>query len=98
PGFEATPPPAFVALVADVRRERRAFRVHSVSGRDEDVRQAPATVVVVTAEEIARRGYLDLVALLDDLPGIDVVHGNGEIYASLYPRGLRNDDNERMLV
>lgn len=96
--YEAGPPPRFAALVAEVRRSEAELQVATVSKTSESLRAAPATVVVIRAEEIARRGYLDLEQVLHDLPGFDVSRGNGETYSTFYQRGFRSNDNDRILL
>jgi outer membrane receptor for ferrienterochelin and colicins len=94
--FEGGQPPRFAALVAQVKREEQTTQVASVSKTNESLREAPATVVVVTANEIQRRGYLDLEQLLHDLPGFDISRLNGDIYSNIYQRGYRSG-NDRLL-
>ncbi|HEX2120434.1 MAG TPA: TonB-dependent receptor plug domain-containing protein, partial [Thermoanaerobaculia bacterium] len=96
--FEAASPALFAALVAQVRREEQVTQVASVSKTSESLREAPATVVVVTGEEIQRRGYLDLEQLLHDLPGFDISRLNGDIYSHIYQRGYRSPINDRLLL
>jgi hypothetical protein len=43
--------------------------ISSVSKRNEDIRLAPATTAIITAEEIKQRGYTDLIQVLQDIPG-----------------------------
>lgn len=96
--FEGGQPPRFAALVAEVKREQQTTQVASVSKTNESLREAPATVVVVTADEIQRRGYLDLEQLLHDLPGFDISRLNGKIYSNIYQRGYRSAANDRLLL
>lgn len=96
PTFEGGQPPRFAELVAQVKREEQTTQVASVSKTNESLREAPATVVVVTADEIQRRGYLDLEQLLHDLPGFDISRLNGDIYSNIYQRGYRSP-NDRLL-
>jgi outer membrane receptor for ferrienterochelin and colicins len=99
PGFDdAAGSPRFAALIAEVRREDQSAQVTSVSKTAESLREAPATVVVVTGEEIERRGYLDLEQLLHDLPGFDVNRTNGDIYSHVYQRGYYDEFNSRLLL
>ncbi len=100
PGFTASPtdPRRFIEYVEDEKHRRSAKTVSSVSKVDEPLREAPATVIVVTAEEIERRGYLDLEELLHDLPGFDISRGNGDVYSNIYMRGYRSDRSDRMLL
>lgn len=96
--FEAGSSSLFAALVSKVRREELTTQVASVSKTNESLREAPATVVVVTGDEIQRRGYLDLEQLLHDLPGFDISRTNGDIYSIIYQRGYRSTVNDRLLL
>jgi outer membrane receptor for ferrienterochelin and colicins len=96
--FEPSPPPRFAALVAQVLREEQTAQVTSVSKTAESLREAPATVVVVTGEQIRRRGYTDLEQLLHDLPGFDFSRSNGLVYSEVYQRGYNSFLNERSLL
>jgi outer membrane receptor protein involved in Fe transport len=99
PGFDdAAGSARFAALLAEVRREEQSAQVTSVSKSAESLREAPATVVVVTGDEIERRGYLDLEQLLHDLPGFDVSRTNGDIYSHVYQRGYFDEFNSRLLL
>ena len=99
PSFDdAAGSPRFAALLAEVRREEQSAQVTSVSKTAESLREAPATVVVVTGDEIERRGYLDLEQLLHDLPGFDVNRTNGDIYSHVYQRGYFDAFNSRLLL
>ncbi|MFW6175299.1 MAG: TonB-dependent receptor plug domain-containing protein, partial [Acidobacteriota bacterium] len=84
--------------VEAVRAASDAVRVTSVSKTAESLREAPATVAVITAEEIARRGYLDLEDLFHDLPGFAVSRANGVTYSHLYQRGYRSASTDRTLL
>jgi outer membrane receptor protein involved in Fe transport len=95
---EALDSPRFVRLIDEVRVASGTVQVTSVSKTGESLREAPATVVVLTAEEIERRGYLDLEALFHDLPGFDVSRANGTTYANLYQRGYRSATTDRTLL
>jgi outer membrane receptor for ferrienterochelin and colicins len=100
PGFDPDllDTPRFQRLVADERRGSGAVQVTSVSKTPESLREAPATVLVVTAQEIERRGYLDLEAVFHDLPGFDISRGNGVAYSNLYQRGYLSSTTDRTLV
>ena len=96
PDFQADEPPRFRRLLAEARRGD-SLRVTSVSKTPESLREAPATVEVLTRDEIERRGYLDLEALLHDLPGFDISRGNGSTYSNIYQRGYRSPSTDRTL-
>jgi iron complex outermembrane receptor protein len=44
------------------------------------ISDAPGTVIVVTRKQIRERGYVNLVDLLEDLPGVDVNHKSVEAW------------------
>jgi outer membrane receptor protein involved in Fe transport len=91
-------PLVFVDLVTRARLRRAAKTVSAASKLGDAQLQTPVSAAIVTAAEIRRRGYLDLAAVLHDLPGFDLVRGNGEIYTSIYQRGLRSDGNQHALL
>lgn len=101
PGFRPAfdDPLAFQRRVGQLRDQRpAAVMVTSVSKTPESLRLAPATVAVVTAEEIARRGYLDLEQVLHDLPGFDFSLGNGDLYSTFYQRGYRSRNDRTLFL
>ena len=79
-------------------REEQTAQVASVSKTRESLREAPATVVVITGEEIERRGYRDLEEVFHDLPGFDISRSNGGTYSTFYQRGFRSNTNDRILL
>lgn len=89
--------PRFARLVEEARQTAGAVQVTSVSKTAESLREAPATVVVVTAEEIERRGYLHLEEVLHDLPGFHISRANGNVYSNIYQRGYLSNSTERTL-
>jgi outer membrane receptor for ferrienterochelin and colicins len=99
PNFETTlrDPPRFARLVEEVRLASADQQVTSVSKNSESILLAPATVQLITEEEIRRRGYADLEALLHDLPGFDISRGNGVFYSNIYQRGYRSNGTDRTL-
>ena len=74
------------------RRSRRS------PSRRSALAEAPATVVVITGEEIARRGYTDLEAVLRDLPGFDFSRRAGASYSNIYQRGYRSIETTRTML
>jgi outer membrane receptor for ferrienterochelin and colicins len=90
-------PERFRTLVTTIRRELARQGVSSVSKMTESVPEAPATVIVVTGEQIRQRGYQDLEAVLHDLPGFDISRINGQSYSNVYQRGYRSNATNRTL-
>ena len=64
----------------------------------EALRDAPAAMVVITAQQIERRGYDSLDELVLDLPGFDTVVTNGTMQVVSYQRGYRTPWTQRTLV
>ncbi len=97
PDFSSSP--RYKALVQQVRDSReQVVQVTSVSKRAENLLYAPATVVVLTSRDFEQRGYQTIEQLFHDLPGFDMMRGNGVVYSIFYQRGYRSDNNDRMLI
>lgn len=68
------------------------------SGVKETVLDAPASIVVVTAEDIRQRGYTSLDEVMSDLPDFDIVHLSGGMgHINAYQRGYRTVNTQRTL-
>jgi outer membrane receptor for ferrienterochelin and colicins len=76
------------------------MNVHVVSASNisERLSEAPATVIVITGDDIRQRGYTDLSQIFDDLPGMDVVRTYGDTYVKNYWRGYRNTIGDPFLI
>ncbi|RZU38176.1 iron complex outermembrane receptor protein [Fluviicoccus keumensis] len=72
--------------------------VSSASGVPESLRHAPAAMIVITADDIRRRGYDSLVEVLQDVPGFDVTIAGGTNYATAWQRGYRSPFGQRTLL
>jgi len=100
PGFETRSDdnPLFVDLISLLKNRNKGVEVFSVSKNAESLFEAPATVTVITQQEIHERGYLDLEMLVHDLAGFDVTRTSGIIYSHIYQRGYRANNTTRMLL
>jgi outer membrane receptor for ferrienterochelin and colicins len=100
PTFQARleDPIMFQVLIRKVKIGGIDINVSSVSKISENIYEAPATVLLITKEEIDRRGYQDLEALLHDLPGFDISQSNGFTYSNIYQRGYRSANTDRTLL
>jgi outer membrane receptor for ferrienterochelin and colicin len=87
----------FQAIFDEVKRENAGVRVSSVSKKAEDINQAPATVKLITHEEIIDRGYKDLIDLLSDMPGFDISKTFYRLYANVNQLGFREEDPDETL-
>jgi len=70
----------------------------TASGVSESIMDAPAAMVVISKEDIKRRGYTSIDDIMSDLPGFDVIttHGTENIVA--YQRGYRTPFTQRTLL
>jgi len=91
-------PPAFINLVNTLKLAGGAQVVTSVSKKAESIYEAPATIVVISREEIQKRGYNDLVEMLKDVPGFDLSMWYGGEYANIYQRGFRQSSTDKTLL
>ena len=53
--------------------------VVTASGFEEQLRIAPASISIIKADEIEKRGYTDLRQVLDTIEGVDVFGGTGAL-------------------
>ncbi|MGV3558748.1 TonB-dependent receptor plug domain-containing protein [Larkinella arboricola] len=97
PDFSSSP--RYKALFQQVRDfQEQIVQVTSVSKRAENLLYVPATVVVLTQKDLVQRGYQTLEQALHDLPGFDMIKGNGLGYSNFYQRGYRSTSNDRTLI
>lgn len=87
----------FESILDEVKKLNVGVKVSSVSKKAEDLNTAPATVKLVTKEEIMDRGYKDLIDLLNDLPGFDLSRIFAGNHANIYQMGFRQENTERTL-
>jgi outer membrane cobalamin receptor len=74
------------------------IKVVTASGYPQTATEAPSTITVITAKQIAERGYLRLEDALRDVPGIDMIHINGYAPTLIYFRGMYGAENLRALL
>ncbi len=65
------------------------LEITSASRSSERAIDAPATVIVLTGDELRRRGYRELSEIYNDLPGMDLSRSYGDTYYRNQWRGLR---------
>lgn len=71
--------------------------VITASRRNENLQNAPASMVVISEEDIRNRGYASIDEILYDLPGFDLSFSNGIPYLMGYQRGYRTPFMSRTL-
>jgi iron complex outermembrane receptor protein len=74
-----------------------AFEITSVSRRAEPLAEAPASVFVLTAEDIRRSGARSLPDLLRLAPNLQVAQASANAYA-VRARGVHNNSANKLLV
>lgn len=72
--------------------------VITATKQEQKLSEAPATMTVITQQDIIERGYQQLEDVLRDLPGFDFVHVNGTWPTQWIQRGLYGDENKRTLL
>jgi outer membrane receptor for ferrienterochelin and colicins len=97
---EIDDPIRFKRQLEYVRAQMKTNMIMSVSKKAEKLELAPATIFVITAEDILNRGYKSLDEILDDLPGFDVAKTGGLVDKSFNQRGYRsaNMNDKTMIV
>lgn len=96
---DARDPERFRLEVMFIRQKLRANLISSVSKKAENIDLAPATIEIITHQDIINRGYRDLEALFADLPAFDINKTSGLSYSVLFQRGYRSAANtERTLL
>ncbi len=78
--------------------ELMSVAVTSASRYTQKLNEAPASMIIITHDQIIHNGYFDLSDILKDIPGIDIVdnaRGFGEFYTI---RGIEGNDRFLVLV
>lgn len=78
--------------------ELMSLKVTTVSKKEETITETPQTVIVVTKEDLQKRGYTDIEQVFHDLPGFDISRGTGTEYSNIYQRGYRSNNTNRTLL
>lgn len=95
--FDINDPYIFRQLIEKYKKSA-SLTVTSVSKFEETLDEAPASIYVITEDDIKKRGYLDLAQVFNDLPGFSLSKSNGPSYVTIYPRGLRSTLNDKFLL
>ncbi len=64
---------------------------------DRKLLEAPASMMIITEEDIKKRGYTSIDEIFYDLPGFDISFSNGTHYTNIYQRGYRTPFTQRIL-
>ncbi len=72
--------------------------ISSASNIEESLNRAPATILIITEQDIEERGYIEMYDVLNDLPGFDLSRAFGDDNYYLYARGYRKETSDQMLL
>ncbi len=92
------PHPLNVILQEYTIEQLMQMEVTSATRQPESLLMVPATMIVLTAEDIEIRGYRDISEVLADLPGMELIRPYGDTFLKNYWRGFRNTIGEPFLV
>lgn len=95
---EPTPPTDLTTLTIEQLLEIEVDTVSGASRYEQPVTEAPASVTIITADEIRKFGYRTLADLLQSVPGFSVTNDRNYRYAGLRGFGLPGDYGTRMLL
>lgn len=78
-------------------KERLNTKITTASQNSESLINAPATVHIVTSQEIEERGYTSLLDILEDIPEVEIQEKSTGIYSNFITiRGIQG--SERFLI
>lgn len=69
--------------------ELMEIEVETATNRKENLSEAPATMAVLTIEDLENQGYTELSEMFNELPGMDITRAYGNFYVRNYWRGFR---------
>ena len=90
--------PSVTKLLDLSLEELMSIKVVTATGYLQTTSEAPSTITVISAQQIADRGYEQLEDALRDVPGIDMIHLNGYAPTLIYFRGMYGAENLRALL
>ena len=93
-----SPPADLTTLTIEQLMEIEVDTVSGASRYEQPVTEAPASVTIVTAEEIKMFGYRTLADILKSVPGFSVINDRNYQYVGIRGFGLPGDYGTRMLL
>lgn len=96
--YTVNDPQFFIDLIELTKEQEKSESVFSASKMKESIEETPVTIMVLKREDIINRGYIDLEAILSDLPGFDISRTFGATYSNFYQRGYRANNTERTII
>ncbi len=90
--------PDLTSLTIEELMEIEVETVSGASRYEQPISEAPASVSIVTADEIRKFGYRNLADILQSVPGFSVTNDRNYQYAGIRGFGLPGDYGTRMLL
>lgn len=100
-GSDGQPEPAQPDLTSLSIEELMGIEVETIYGAsryEQPVSEAPASVSIVTADQIKKYGYRNLADILQSIPGFSVTNDRNYQYAGIRGFGLLGDYGTRVLL
>jgi iron complex outermembrane receptor protein len=94
----APPPPDVMDMSLEELMKVDIDSVSTASGYKQKVNVAPASITIITAEEIQRYGYQTLADILRNVPGFYVTNDRNYSYLGIRGFGRPGDYNSRVLL
>jgi len=79
-------------------KDLQNVKTSSATKIEENISDAPATIIIITREEIRQRVYKDLSEIFEDLPGMDLARQHGVHLFKNYIRGFLNSIGDPFLM
>jgi iron complex outermembrane receptor protein len=98
PGQDAQPHPNLMEMSLEDLMKVDVDSVYGASGYKQKVSDAPASITIITADEIRRHGYRTLADILRNVPGFYVTYDRDYNYLGERGFGPPGDYNSRFLL
>jgi len=93
-----TPPPDVMDMSLEDLMKVDIDSVYGASGYKQKVSDAPASITIITGDEIKRYGYRTLADVMRDVPGFYVTYDRNYSYLGVRGFGRPGDYNSRILL
>jgi outer membrane receptor for ferrienterochelin and colicins len=97
-GLQEREQPDLTTLTIEELMEIEVETVSGASRYEQPISEAPASVSIVTADQIKKFGYRNLADILQSVPGFSVTNDRNYQYAGIRGFGLPGDYGTRMLL
>ncbi|MGX5200955.1 TonB-dependent receptor plug domain-containing protein [Aliikangiella sp. IMCC44632] len=74
------------------------IKIKTAARIENSLLETPATAVVITQEEILKRGYRELSEVFYDLPSVDMINPRGDTWFTSYLRGVNQTGGTTLLM